>query len=270
MTTRRLLLLTCPVIVALLAPFWIATAAMADTSKAFDVETRLQALSRKYSIIVEVAKDRISVPRAFAEVYHGWKPSRKTLEYYVPILEAEWNLYPVSLIRNAGLQRIVLCSELAFEADIRAAIPDFQDNTLYLDVDFVLSGELYVRRVIHHEFFHMIDLADDGSFSDKSWRLLNGNDFVYRGRGVHSRNESAITAKRPGFLTRYSMTEVEEDKAEVFSIMIVLGEVVDARAEKDSVIRAKRDQMKKLLREFCPDIDDRFWAAARKLSRPKE
>ena len=47
-----------------------------------------------------------------------------------------------------------------------------------------------------------------------------------------------------------------------------MGQIVDERAKIDPVIAAKVDRMKTLVKAFCPQMDDEFWKAARKVSRP--
>ena len=49
---------------------------------------------------------------------------------------------------------------------------------------------------------------------------------------------------------------VEEDKAELYSFMITMGQIVDERAKIDPVIAAKVDRMKTLVKAFCPQMDD--------------
>ena len=68
-----------------------------------------------------------------------------------------------------------------------------------------------------------------------------------------------LTDRYPGFVNHYSTTGVEEDKAELFAIMIVAPDYIGERVQTDSVLRAKSKRMKILLQEFCPDMSDVFW-----------
>jgi len=75
------------------------------------------------------------------------------------------------------LKRIVLCRDLNLDLQSRAglAIPD--EQTIVLDVAFGNRNEEYARLAFHHEIFHMIDKADDGSSADPGWNKLNPTGF---------------------------------------------------------------------------------------------
>ncbi len=62
-----------------------------------------------------------------------------------------------------------------------------------------------------------------------------------------------------GFLNRYSMSGVEEDKAEMFANMMINYRMVDLRSQTDPVIRTKMLRIKTLLYKFCPAFDNDFW-----------
>ena len=84
---------------------------------------------------------------------------------------------------------------------------------------------LYLCRVLHHEFFHIIDYRDDGDvYEDKAWAALNRPGFHYGTGGKNAQHVASareLTEKFPGFLNYYATTGVEEDKAEVFANLIV-------------------------------------------------
>jgi hypothetical protein len=71
----------------------------------------------------------------------------------------------------------------------------------------------------------------------------------------------------PGFLNSYSMTGVEEDKAEVFANLLVSPGLVSQRARQDSVLRFKVQRMKLLMWRFVPELDLEFWSRAAGLGR---
>jgi hypothetical protein len=71
----------------------------------------------------------------------------------------------------------------------------------------------------------------------------------------------------PGFLNRYAMAGVEEDKAEVFAHMIVEPKMIAERVKKDKYMQAKVERMKELLVEFTPSMDKKFWEAVEKAER---
>ena len=77
--------------------------------------------------------------------------------FYQPILVAGLRLYPPEFVKKSGLKKIVLCGDLHYLSQPRKAIPVDRSGTLYLD-----SGPeivYYMQNVLHHEYFHIIDMA---------------------------------------------------------------------------------------------------------------
>jgi hypothetical protein len=155
---------------------------------------------------------------------------------------------------------------LSFDGQRRSAIPDFESDILYLDVCRGWPNRLYLRKVLHHEFFHILDYRDDGSvYEDPSWSELNPPEFAYGsgGRNAQGRADtSVLNDQHPGFLNHYSTTGVEEDKAEIFANLIVEPLKMKERVEADAVLRRKVDRLKELVMRFCPEIDEGFWRRA--------
>lgn len=201
----------------------------------------------------------------------GQSATLADLQRYEPLFCQEFSLYPKSLVQKTRLRRIVMCHELKFSGQRRYAIPDFEHDTLYLDVGTNDQPAIYLRKVIHHEFFHIVDYRDDGRlYEDERWKSLNRPDFKY-GKGGSSAlgvpTTGELTTKYSGFLTHYSTTGVEEDKAEVFAHLIVNAAVVADRAARDEILAEKVNQMKSLVQTYCPEADSGFWMRAGKLPR---
>ncbi len=133
----------------------------------------------------------------------------------------------------------------------------------------MLLGDLGVGRIrlvsFHHELFHAIDLLDDRTLVDEHWERLNPDSFEY-GKGgdeFNARNEFAeMYAEIPGFLSEYSTSAVEEDKAEVFASMIVDCDYVEERARDDLVVLSKMQAMKQLTLRFSASMGTQFWQDA--------
>src|SRR5262249_29502615 len=135
------------------------------------------------------------------------------------------------------------------------------------------GSDLYVREVIHHEFYHIIDYRDDGKlYQDDSWAKLNPPDFKYGTGGKNAQNDPTVSLssdKYPGFLNRYATTGVEEDKAEIFSHLMAEPQMVLDRAAKDMVLQSKVDRMKELMSIFCPAMDKKYWETILQTKRVK-
>jgi hypothetical protein len=183
------------------------------------------------------------------------------VDLYCAVLRQEFLLYPPDLVRRTRLQRIVLCRGLSFNGQDRAAVPDFEHDSLYLDVVSGAYSRIYQRRVIHHDFFHIIDYRDDGRHADEMWASLNPKGFRYGSGGAKMQDDSlsGLPSAMAGFVTSYAASAVEEDKAELFSHMMTEYADVAARASTDPVIRRKVLAMRALLARFCPAMDETFW-----------
>jgi hypothetical protein len=176
------------------------------------------------------------------------------LAAYTPILVGELGRYPASALRAAGLERVVLCRELRYAGQRRNAVPDFEGRTLYLDVGRGMSHAGYMRRVLHHDLYHMIDLRDDGQLGvDPAWASLNPDGFHYGDGGRNSQDRadtSVLTDAYPGFLNHYATTAVEEDKAETFAWLMTDPDELERRSRVDPILAAKtarvRDQARGL------------------------
>jgi hypothetical protein len=222
---------------------------LAEIAKNFDVEI----ITSDYTFPVKTDAGEI----------RGSVAKLSEIAAYAPLFAAEFRLYPPSLIRNAKLKRVVLCTDVAFAGQRRNAIPDFENDTLYLDVLRGFAHKKYLRKVIHHEFFHMIDLHDDGKlYRDERWAALNPKEHRYGDGGRNAQdnaNTSVLSEKFPGFLNHYSTTGVEEDKAEFFANLLVEPEHVQKRAESDAVLKSKVELLRAQLADFCPEMNADFW-----------
>lgn len=266
MTTRRLIRLPLLCLILLASPL----------ARGENLQTLVEltgTLAEKYGVALEIRGAAFEVKTAHAKIT-GQAAPVKELGSYLVLLKQEFCLYPPELVRRAKLKRIILCTRLAYGGQFRGAIPDFEHDDLYFDVNFGRYDELYTRKCIHHEFFHVVDWQDDYEvYSDAKWAALNAKDFRYGKGGAAAQDDnemSLITDKYPGFLTKYSTTGVEEDKAEVFAHLVVCGKLVDQRSARDEVLRNKARTMIALIEKFSPKTDQKFWQAMQKIERPTD
>lgn len=193
----------------------------------------------------------------------GGKADPRYIKAYSSLFVAEFGIYPPEFVKKTKLKRVVFCTQLSFDGQLRNAIPDYEHDVLYLEVQRGSDNLTYLRAVIHHEFFHIVDFRDDGLvYQDERWSAINPANFTYGngGRAAQDiRTTALLTERFPGFLTHYSTTGVEEDKAECFAHMIVSPVYVHERAKIDPIVSAKIDRMKQGLSDFCPEIDGKFW-----------
>lgn len=244
-------------------------AAPEQVPDSFDFASSLQRFQTKYSLTL-LQRPPFPVQTRHGEI-NGAIAATANIQSYARIFFPEWDLYPSALIQKIKLKSVAFCTKLSFAGQARSAIPDMENNILYLDVTRGTYSKTYLRRTIHHELFHFVDFYDDWKlYQDDEWAALNPKDFTYGSGGKDAQDQataSLLTEKYPGFFTLYSRTGVEEDKAEVFSILVVLAATAKAREAKDPIIAAKIARMKQLLTRFTPTVDQRFWDNAARLPR---
>lgn len=187
--------------------------------------------------------------------------AQEQLNKYLPLFNKEWNLYPPSLIKKSGITQIILCTNLALNDQKRAAVPSWDNNTMYYDIAAGAHKPNYQRVVVHHEFFHIIDYRQNLITTDPEWIALNAPDFNYGTGGENMRTSGVgeLTKDIPGFLTPYSTASLAEDKAEIFAHLIVNPQFTTPQAQKDPILNAKITKLKGRLKEYDPNINEEFW-----------
>lgn len=230
----------------------------------------LTELAKKYDLEFVTSAPKFPVQITGGAI-DGAEAAKDDVEKYAAVFAFEWSLYPPELVKRTRLKKVVFCKDLSFAKQLRTAVPDFENDVLYLDVLRGRGDITYVRKVIHHEFFHIIDIRDDGLlYEDERWAKLNPAGFRYGSGGARLQDDPTVTVPKdePGFLNRYAAAGVEEDKAEVFAHLMVEPKMMTDRAAKDKYMRAKVERMKELLAAFTPKADEAFWEAVEKAERP--
>lgn len=197
-----------------------------------------------------------------------WQPmnrfSGERLAQYADLLHEEWTKYPIGWVKATGLRTIALVSGLRVMGEGRAAMPDLAGRALYLDISYLDAPETYVRSVIHHEFYHLVEGVHFGSmfYPDKAWAALNPAGFRYKGGGAMAyRDKHYFHTEHPrtGFVTAYAQYALEEDKAEVYAYLMTT-----ARYRRLEVWLATDDILKRkvaYLLAFFERVDPSFTAA---------
>lgn len=249
-------------LIFVLGAFLVSGSALAQRETASGRPADLEKVAATYGIQIVTTDPGFPIMTTHGAI-NGKVADVRELPDYGGLFVREFSLYPRELVERSRLKRVVLCSDLSFARQRRSAIPDFEHHTLYLDVSGGSSNRLYQRKVIHHEFFHILDWVDDGSvYEDATWVRLNPPGFKYGSGGSRAQDNSGtsvLTEKYPGFLNHYSTTGVEEDKAEIFANLMADSDYVRRRISKDLVLRSKVEAMKALLSQFCPQMNEDFW-----------
>lgn len=154
------------------------------------------------------------------------------------VLDEELSRYSRQTLEKAHLARVVVAHHLTEGGKPIPSLPNC-NRTMFVDAAL---GEEAMRRIVHHEFFHFIDFAEDGVIgNDSEWNELNGFRFAYLGTGrdVRTPETAAMSSGLPGFITRYATASQAEDRAELFSFMMTDPNAVRSRTADDVVLANK-------------------------------
>lgn len=251
-------------------------------------------LNAYYGIAVTLPGEPIEicfVHDQYLTLVGGQPATAETADSYLALFSREFGLYPRSLVRQMSFKRVVLCGELFrsqkpnpratkrsaswiewdtaplyFTREPAGGLPDVANGLLYLPIEGWNDDPGDARQTIHHEFYHCIQWRQFGVKSDPEWESINSRDFVYGPGGIGAiyDPDSDFWIKPAeewghGFLNQYSMSAPEEDQAELFAHLVIEPARVEARLAVDDILRRKVQRLKATLRQFCRDMDDRFW-----------
>jgi len=219
-------------------------------------------IERKYHI--RVLWDKLPFPiRRGDAVITGVEASKAQVKAAADLLGRELSYYSRDIIQRIRLRKVVVAQHLGVNDRKIGGWADTHKGTFYLNASRILADEDRIRRVFHHELFHMIDFQDDGRMKrDWTWEKLNPASFRYGTGGYDMLNDpraGLLTDKYPGFINRYSTSSVAEDKAEIYSHMVTYHALMREIAKKDPIVRAKMKAMRQLLERFHPLMNARFW-----------
>lgn len=187
---------------------------------------------------------------------------------FLVILEQELGRYPVEFLKATKLRRVVLCKEVAHAGYYNGGYTDWPNLSIYCDVRPRATDDptnSRFRLLINHELYHLMDIEiyydkKYHFYRDKEWAALNDRSFnYYLPLGSPHPVNRGLDASVPGFLTGYSRANVNEDKAELFSWMIVRPDIVEQRMKDDQILTTKVRRLKSVSSDFCPSMNDKFW-----------
>lgn len=227
----------------------------------------------------------------YVTIVEGHAATADAANRCIALFKEEFGLYPLSLVRNTRLKRVIFCGELFrsqkpnpratkrsaspvewdiqplhFDSEPSGGLPDVVNGLLYIPIESVEEDPDGIRKTIHHEFYHCIQWQQFGVSSDPEWEATNSPDFVYGPGGIAANydSDSDFWSKPTeewgnGFLNLYCMSAPEEDQAEIFAHLITEPARVQARLAVDDILDRKVGRLKATLSQFCRDINDRFW-----------
>jgi len=228
---------------------WVPAAA--QHPRASDAAARIE---RDSGVRVLVAQRPFELALGHGPV-HCQAVSEKLVVDALATLEQELAKYPSGCLGRVRMRRVLLCRDLHEGWMSIPSLPNYR-HTLLLDAN---ASSAYLRRVVHHEVFHFLDFAvDEDLQQDPQWVSLNPAGFEYGGGGRVMRHvPPAWQVERPGFVSSYAQSALEEDKAEVFSMWMSDPAKLHRLASDDRVVVAKMRALREQVVALCPAMDER-------------
>ena len=120
-------------------------------------------------------------------------------------------------------------------------MPDYEEDTLSLIFSCKERSIKYIRNVIHHELFHYFYYNFVGPYEDKDdlWEIFNPKGFEYSMQSQVWSQKEILTGDYQdydSFVSYFSKTKLEEDKAEIFSYMVTSGNDIKDLLRREGVI----------------------------------
>lgn len=207
-----------------------------------------------------------------------------------PFIIGEFRKYPPAFIQGSGLSRVIFINDFK---DPRAntvvyGMALLADLTILLNARQMRWNDNESSRILHHEFFHILDQGDTlreyelnkalrvaqgqkalflpffiaSREEFVNWQKLNPEGFVYPGqRSLPNENWHTMDHPKPGFATLYGLINIMEDRAELFGNLRVPDDAkkIYGFAEDDVYLSNKIGQLRKYLQARHPGMDERFW-----------
>ena len=174
------------------------------------------------------------------------RSKKNELDKKYPIIEKNLNKYESDFLIKNNLKFIILCENLSVSSINTGGVPNILTRSLILDINF---NKEHFERMIHHEFFHMIQAKHSEIFDETLWSKFNKASFKYADCSTCSdQTDLNLYRNTDGFLTEYSKSIPSEDMAEIFSFLMTNKELVEKKIESDLILKNKVKYLEKNLK----------------------
>ena len=180
-----------------------------------------------------------------------------SLNEFYKIFQKEFCKYAPELVKKSGVKRIYLVKNMTWNNNPLPGFPDGDMNNITYDIKLGMSNLIYKKHIIHHEFYHIIENNIFGTafYKDPKWIEI-GNKFNYGDGGIDAYGKNtdvySLNHPYPGMINLYSTYAVEEDKAEIFSILFMPEEleITSKWCKDDNILNNKIKYMKKFIKQL--------------------
>lgn len=180
----------------------------------------------------------------------------------------EFSKYPRSFLRAVNVEWVAFVKGLRVDQAPRAAtyLRFYAPTTMaprggmVYDVQQGANDRAYVRRGLHHEFFHFIDEGVQvRGLENADWLAMNPAGFRYTGEMANFSRR--LDHPAPGIITTYSAKSSSEDRAELFAALMDEDTYPRLReiAAADPVVRRKIRYLVRFLERIDPAMGSRYF-----------
>ena len=183
----------------------------------------------------------------------------------IHLLKKEIDIYPIEFMNNSGLKFIMICDELTLnDSEVIGVAPGHYDQSpgvFYLsanelkDVKNNPRVKSMLKHVFHHEFYHIIDAQLTNVIIDNQWEKINKQNYSK----VELSGDLNLDNSINGFVTQYARNNQNEDKAELFAMLITKNSEVKKLLNDDKVLFDKTKLLISRLKSISPSINKNFW-----------
>jgi hypothetical protein len=180
----------------------------------------------------------------------------RSLETILDCIEA----LPLGFVTTTSLQSVAFVGDVQFLGlDVGAGF-DVNERTIIIEVNDFFK-DVHLKNAFFHEYMHLIDniFMSKGYFDNEKWAALNPPGDIYTQAGALAMirdNPSYVSEEHPvkGFVNGYSLADIYQDKAEVFSWLFITPYYRKAHEwmEDDPFLKAKFDFMIGALGKMSP------------------
>lgn len=178
----------------------------------------------------------------------------------------EFAKYPKGFVLASGLSTVNLSKTLLwdgvlFSGSTGGAYSSGQDIYESLP-DTAASDADNWRRVIHHEFWHVVDGAfvQTMNTQEPAWRALNGSGYFYTSEGGTARTNQP-DGHPIGFIDAYAQTSYAEDRAQIHSALMAEPRYDQLKVwmSNDAALSSKVSMIKTMSAQVNSVMSGNYW-----------
>ena len=193
------------------------------------------------------------------------KKNVTSFKQLIYLIKKEIDVYPIDFMNNSGLKFIMICETLTLnESQVVGVAPGHYDQSpgvFYISVNELKNSKndpkvkSMLRHVFHHEFYHIIDSQLTNVIIDNQWKKINKNKYS----NTKISGDLNLDNSMNGFITQYAKNNQNEDKAELFAMLITKNNKVKKLLNEDKVLFDKAKLLISRLKSISPSINKDFW-----------